>query len=106
MAAQIRGMKLEDMVQEVISRFCYFYPKQVDALKQKMSNMRSIQHSDTATSDLVGYIGEIPVELNAMMVLNISPDWRKDPEVRNLFWRLFRIGRVNPHNTYAGDYRA
>lgn len=97
-------MKLEDMVQEVISRFCYLYPKQVDDLKRKMANMRSIQQSDTATSDQFGYIGEIPVELNAMMVLNVAPDWRLDPEVRNIFWRLFRIGRMNQRNTYAGDF--
>lgn len=103
MSVQIRGMHLEDMVAEVINRFCHFYPKQVDALKQYMANVRAIQNTDTATSDLVGYIGEIPVELNAMMVLNIGPHWRQDPEVRNLFWRLFRIGRVNQRNTYAGD---
>jgi hypothetical protein len=103
MTVQIRGMKLEDMVAEVINRFCYFYPDQVKALKRYMAHMRSIQTSDTATSDLVGYIGEIPVELNAMMVLNIGPHWRQDPDVRNLFWRLFRIGRVNQRNTYAGD---
>jgi hypothetical protein len=96
-------MHLEDMVAEVIGRFCYFYPKQVDALKRYMANVRAIQSTDTATSDLVGYIGEIPIELNAMMVLNIGPHWRRDPEVRNIFWRMFRIGRVNQRNRYAGD---
>ena len=103
MTVQIRGMKLEDMVSEVINRFCFLYPKEVDALKRQMANMRAIQRQDRATSDLLGYIGEIPEKLNAMMILNVSPDWRRDPDVRNLFWRLFRVGRVNPHNYSAGD---
>lgn len=103
MSVQIRGMHLEDMVAEVINRFCYFYPRQVDALKRYMESMRAIQRADTATSDLVGYIGEIPIELNAMMVLNIGPHWRRDLEVRNIFWRMFQIGRVNQRNRYAGD---
>lgn len=99
-------MKLEDMVEECIRRFCRLYPAQLDDLKRRMSCMRSIQQSDTATSDLLGYIGEIPVELDAILKLNISVLWRADPEVRNVFWRLFRVGRVDPHNRYAGDSHA
>src|SRR5262245_20728177 len=104
MTTTIRGMRLEDMVNECISRFCKIYPAQLDDLKRRMANLRSIQMSDTATSDLVGWIGEIPVELDAILKINISPHWRHDPEVRNIFWRLFRVGRANPHNYHAGDF--
>jgi hypothetical protein len=102
-ATLIRGMAMEDMVAEVINRFCYLYPAQTDNLKRLMSNMRSIQRHATGTGDECGYIGEIPVELWAMMTANIGPHWRHDPEIRNTFWRLFRIGRVNQHNPHAGD---
>lgn len=96
-------MKLEDMVQECISRYCQFYPKSLANLKRQMAFKRAIQRQDNGVGETIGYIGEIPEELHAIMVLNISPTWRHDPEVRNTFWRLFRVGRVNPHNRFAGD---
>lgn len=103
MSTQIRGMKMEDMVQECLNRYCHLYPGSLASLKRKMEFLRSIQRQDNGVGEQVGYIGEIPEELNAIFVLNIGPYWRRDPEVRNMFWRLFRVGRVNPHNYFAGD---
>lgn len=99
----IRGMKMEDMVQECLNRFCHFYPEALASLKRQMEWKRSIQRQDNGVGEQIGYIGEIPEQLHAIMCLNIHPQWRHDPEVRNIFWRLFRVGRVNPHNYHAGD---
>ena len=103
MATLIRGMSMEDMVAECINRFCHFYPAQLDSLKKYMSGMREIQRQANGVGDQCGYIGEIPVELDAILKLNVDVEWRRDPEVRTIFWRLFRVGRVNPHNYFAGD---
>jgi len=84
----------EELLEELISRWATLYPHEVVQLREKMKVIR--QHmNEKGLGENTLYKGEIPESLSIAIANATHRQWRQDPDIRNPFWRLFAIGRVN-----------
>lgn len=85
-------------MEDCIARWARLNPDAVLALQQQVRNERqNLRRSNGMSPD--GFTmkkGQIPVKLHRMLQKEVDSNWLWDPVLRNRFWRIFKIGCVNP----------
>lgn len=98
MAELPRLINLEGILRECIETWGRENPADVVALDEHVKMVRATRHRTTEGLSLEKTLlhkGEIPVDLHAAIQKRTHRDWLLDPELRNLFFRIFRVGCVN-----------
>lgn len=96
-AREGRFRGLEVAIVDCISRWGRDYPHEVVALANEMKFLRDTEHRKGGWSRERHFLhkGRVPTSLCARMRNEIDLRWLDNPEIRDLFFRLFKIGTLN-----------
>lgn len=85
-------------MEDCISRWARNNPQAVVDLQNQVKGERQHLYRDDGYSRTrdVRKRGQIPVKLFHMIQKEVDRNWLWDPHLRKMFWKIFKIGLVNP----------
>lgn len=90
----------QHQVEKVIRDWAAHFPHACDAVKKaaaRIMELRGDDHGQTRE----GYLkGGMPESLNIWMTRAFGVGWNRDRTLRNIFWRVFAIGRFNTYERW------
>ena len=96
-AREGRVRTLEVAITDIIKRWAVEKPHELARFDRQQRFLRGTLHKNNAMSsdgDLL-HKGEIPASLYFRMCRGVHNDWIRMKSVRNLFFRIFKIGCIN-----------
>lgn len=99
-AREGRRRTTEVAMTDCITRWAREFPDQLADLDAQVKFQRATLHKESGMSKggRVLHKGLIPPRLMVMLQQEIDKDWLWNPELRNKFWRIFKVGCINLHS--------
>lgn len=99
----VTGAALEGSILATIKAWAEENPADIDAFRRQVSRERDRLHRQGGHGHARGMSaegtqlikGQVPTKLHHMMRRRVDKNWLWDPEIRNKFWRIFKIGLLN-----------
>jgi hypothetical protein len=87
----------EAAITDCIKRWATHWPHEVVEIKNEVEHIKAVQqHSKGWTREKhMLHKGKVPVRLHQLMRREVDKNWLDIPELRNMFFRLFKIGCIN-----------
>lgn len=90
----------QHLVEGVIRDWAARNPLELEQIKRAAANIMELRGQDHGLTR-EGYLkGGLTHSLNNAMVDKFGVDWKRDNTLRNVFWRVFAIGRFNTYETW------
>ena len=87
----------EAAITDCIKRWATHYPHELVAIKQEVEYLKATQAREKgwARDKHMLHKGRVPVRLHQLMRREVDKNWLETPELRNMFFRLFKVGCIN-----------
>jgi hypothetical protein len=85
---------------DAIKRWAMFHPDELVALQRQVRFIRDTLANGNAMSQdgHTLHKGQVPTSLWHQLQREIDRDWLHNHELRNMFWRIFKVGCINAHS--------
>ena len=91
----------QHQVEKVIREWAAHFPHGCESVKRRAARIMELRGDDHGRTR-EGYLkGGMPGMLHKMMADKFGSTWMNDPTIRNIFWRVFAIGRFNTYENWS-----